>query len=169
LRVNQSVHSPCFDTLKGTSWEIKLAMKQHEESKQSQINWYLCINHSDFWTYLIETHLEIYKKKSLIMWKFWITTADNINLFHFVMILPQFGLLLLMETNCFMFDLFDIKVIFIFVTDIVAFLKNNSNIISELCISIKPVTNYLSSTLIFFLYFVLRVYFLLFNVNWLDM
>jgi hypothetical protein len=105
LRVNQSVHSPCFDTLKGTSWEIKLAMKQHEESKQSQINWYLYINHSDFWTYLIETHLEIYKKKSLIMWKFWITTADNINLFHFVMILPQFGLLLLMETNCFMFDL----------------------------------------------------------------
>jgi hypothetical protein len=51
LRVSHAMHSPCFDTLKGTSWEMKLAMKQHEESKQSERNWYL---YNNFWTHLIE-------------------------------------------------------------------------------------------------------------------
>ena len=81
LRVSPAMHSPCFDTLKGTSWEMKLAMKQHEESKQSEINWYLYNYHCDFWTYLIEAHLEIDKKTCLIFWKFQITTIIEINMY----------------------------------------------------------------------------------------
>jgi hypothetical protein len=49
LRVSNSMHSPCFDTLKGTSRKMKMAMEQHEESKESERKLYLYHTHLDFW------------------------------------------------------------------------------------------------------------------------